>query len=206
MDRRGWQTTVHGVIKSWTRLKVTHTLADSLVAQRIKTACSTGDLGSIPRLGRSPGEGNGNPLQYSCLENPMDSGARWVKVHGVAKSQTWLSDFHFHNVKLTVGSGCLPGTLFKLPVHLRGSEWVVLVNEPWAKDMCHFCTEALKCLAFCLHGVPYFFCSDIGNNVLKMGTTKWKETGFLKIWRDKNLPNLANSYLIWMWVENNLSL
>ena len=62
--------------------------------------------------------------------------------------------------------------------------------------MCHFCTEALKCLAFCLHGVPYFFCSDVGNNVLKMGTTKWKETGFLKIWRDKNLPNLANSYLI----------
>ena len=44
--------------------------------------------GLIPGLGRSPGEGNGNPLQYSCLENPMDSGAWWATVHGVAKSQT----------------------------------------------------------------------------------------------------------------------
>ena len=43
-----------------------------------------GDAGSIPGLGRSPGEGNGNPLQYSCLDNPMDRGAWWVIVHGVA--------------------------------------------------------------------------------------------------------------------------
>ena len=64
------------------------------------SACNVGDLGSIPGLGRSPGEGNGNPLQYSCLENPMDGGAWWAAVHGVAKSQTQLSDFtftfHFH--------------------------------------------------------------------------------------------------------------
>ena len=45
-------------------------------------ACNVGDLGSIPGLGRSPGEGNGNPLQYSCLENPMDGGAWWATVHG----------------------------------------------------------------------------------------------------------------------------
>ena len=44
--------------------------------------------GSIPGLGRSPGEGNGNPLQYSCLENPMDRGAWRATVHGVAQSQT----------------------------------------------------------------------------------------------------------------------
>ena len=55
-------------------------------------ACNAGDLGSIPGLGRSPGEGNGNPIQYSCLENPMDSGAWWATVHGVEKSQTRLSD------------------------------------------------------------------------------------------------------------------
>ena len=48
-----------------------------------------------PGLGRSSGEGNGNPLQYSCLENPMDDGAWRAKVHGVAKSWTWLSDFTF---------------------------------------------------------------------------------------------------------------
>ena len=50
------------------------------------------DLGSIPGLGRSPGGGNGNPLQYSPLGNPMDRGAWWATAHGVAKSQTRLSD------------------------------------------------------------------------------------------------------------------
>ena len=59
------------------------------------SACNAGDLGSIPGLGRSPGEGNGNALQYSCLENPMDGGAWWATVHGIAKSQTRLSDFTF---------------------------------------------------------------------------------------------------------------
>ena len=49
---------------------------------------SVGDAGSIPELGRSPGRGHGNPLQYSCLENPMSRGAWWTEVHGVAKSQT----------------------------------------------------------------------------------------------------------------------
>ena len=51
-----------------------------------------GDAGSIPGSGRSLGEGNGNPLQYSCLENPMDRGAWAATVHGVAKSRTRLSD------------------------------------------------------------------------------------------------------------------
>ena len=50
-------------------------------------AGDTGDSGSIPGLGRSPGEGNGNPLQYSCLENPMDGGAWWATVHQVTKSR-----------------------------------------------------------------------------------------------------------------------
>ena len=49
---------------------------------------NAGDLGSIPGLGRSPGEGNGNPLQYSCLENIMDGGAWQATIHGVTKSQT----------------------------------------------------------------------------------------------------------------------
>ena len=50
-----------------------------------ESACSEGDQGLIPGLGRSPGEGNGNLLQYSCLENPMDRGARWATLHRVAK-------------------------------------------------------------------------------------------------------------------------
>ena len=56
------------------------------------SACNAGDLGSIPGSGRAPGEGHGNPLQYSCLENPMDRGAWQATVHGVAKSRTQLSD------------------------------------------------------------------------------------------------------------------
>ena len=52
------------------------------------SACNAGDLGSIPELGRSPEEGNGNTLQYSCLENPMNGGAWEAAVHGVAKSRT----------------------------------------------------------------------------------------------------------------------
>ena len=57
------------------------------------SACNAGDLGSIPGLGRSPGGRHGNPLQYSCLENPLDGGAWWATVHGVAKNRTRLSDF-----------------------------------------------------------------------------------------------------------------
>ena len=56
-----------------------------------ESACSAGDLGMIPGSGRPPGEGNGYPLQYSCLENSMERGAWWATVHRVAKSWTRLS-------------------------------------------------------------------------------------------------------------------
>ena len=57
-----------------------------------ESACSAEDKGLISGLGRCPGEGNGYPLQDSCLENSMERGAWWVTVHGVAKSWTQLSD------------------------------------------------------------------------------------------------------------------
>ena len=57
-----------------------------------ESACNAGDPCSIPGLGRSPGEGNGNPLQFSSLENSIDRGAWWATVHGIEKSQTQLSD------------------------------------------------------------------------------------------------------------------
>ena len=60
-----------------------------------ESTCNAGDMSLIPGSGRFPGEGNGNPLQYFCLENPMDGEAWWATVHGVAKSRTWLH-FHFH--------------------------------------------------------------------------------------------------------------
>ena len=60
-------------------------------AEGKESTCSAGDLGSTPGLERSPGEGNSNPLQYSCLENLMDTGAWRVTVHGVTNSQTQLN-------------------------------------------------------------------------------------------------------------------
>ena len=57
-----------------------------------ESACNVGNSGSISVSGRSPGEGNGNPLQHSCLENSMDRGAGRATVHGIAKSRTRLSD------------------------------------------------------------------------------------------------------------------
>ena len=57
-----------------------------------ESTCNARDLGSIPGLGRSPGGGHGNPLQYSCLENLMDRGAWWATVYGIAKSRTQLSN------------------------------------------------------------------------------------------------------------------
>ena len=91
MDTKGWGGT------NWEiRIDIYALLCikwDSLVADSKASAHNAGDLGSIPGLGRSPGEGNGNPLQCSCLENSMDGGAWWATVHGVAKSRTRLSDF-----------------------------------------------------------------------------------------------------------------
>ena len=57
-----------------------------------ESACNAGDPGLTLGLGRSPGEGNGNPLQYSCLENSMDREAWWATVHGVTKNQIQLSN------------------------------------------------------------------------------------------------------------------
>ena len=72
-----------------------------------ETICNAGDLGLIPGSGISPGEGNGNPLQYSCLRNPMDRGACQATVHGVTESQTQLTCFTLssHTVFLGGTSG-----------------------------------------------------------------------------------------------------
>ena len=78
MDREAWRAAVHGVAKSRTRLS--HRTKMALVLKNPPT--NAGDTGSIPGSGRSPGEGNGNPLQYSSLENPVDRGAWPATIHG----------------------------------------------------------------------------------------------------------------------------
>ena len=80
------------------------------------SACNAGDLGLIPGSGRSPGEGNGTPLQYSCLENPMDRGAWWATVHGVAKSQTRLRDLTFISLSNSMKSHILPEVILYFTV------------------------------------------------------------------------------------------
>ena len=74
------------------------------------SASNAGDLGSIPGSGRSSGEGNGNTLQHSCLENPMDGGAWWATVHGVTKSRTRLSDLTFNFQRQRKEKACENGT------------------------------------------------------------------------------------------------
>ena len=69
-----------------------------------ESACNVGDLSSIPGSGRSPGKENGNPVQYSCLENTMDRRAWQATVHRVTKSQTQLSDFTFIRIYTYIAS------------------------------------------------------------------------------------------------------
>ena len=92
MDREAWRAAIHGVAKSWTRLS---DLSDLMVTWGFpggsdgkESACNARDQGSNLGLGRYPGEGNGIPLQYSCLKNSMDRGAWRATVHGVAESDT----------------------------------------------------------------------------------------------------------------------
>ena len=129
------------------------------MAQMVKaSACNAGDLGLIPGSGRL---GNGNPLQYSCLENPMDGGAWWATVHGVAKTQTWLRDFTFRthpvdcrthwilrpcSTRVTVpGSYPQPiNTLLTYCIH----QWKVILYPlcKWASPWCPGDKRQLKCL------------------------------------------------------------
>ena len=101
-----------------------------------ESACNAGDPGSIPGSQRSPGEGNGYPLQYSCLGNSMDREAWRATVHGVTKSWTWLSNTRAHththtittnNRKALINTECFP---FAIPCSSTRSE------IPWRQRLC----------------------------------------------------------------------
>ena len=121
----------------------------SMVENLPANAEDSGAMGSIPWLRRSPGEGNGNPLQYSCLENSMDRAVWWATVHGVPKSWTWLSNwacpravywsfcFHCYQKQLDIRS-----TSAMLSLHLGRSS----------------CISVRLSVApfFCRTGIPHF--------------------------------------------------
>ena len=99
-DGGAWWAAVYGVAPSRTRLKQLSSSSsrasqEELVVKNLPVnARDTRDAGQIPRLGRSPGVGNGNPLQYSSLENSLERGAQQATIHGVAKSWTQLRTEH----------------------------------------------------------------------------------------------------------------
>ena len=84
-------------------------------------ACNAEDLGSISELGRVAGEGNGHPLQYSCLENPTDRGAWQTTVHRMAKVHTWLTWLSMHAPTVTFPKGLTKPLCLKLPIRPRPS-------------------------------------------------------------------------------------
>ena len=93
-DIREHEFSVMGLYKLWVNCPLFSNMKNRRMWSEVAWACNGGDLGSIPEWGRSPGEQNGYPLQYSCLENFMDRGAWQATVRGVAKSWTWLTNFH----------------------------------------------------------------------------------------------------------------
>ena len=122
----------------------------SLVAQPVENPpASAGDVGSVPEWRRSPGEGHDNPLQYSCLENPMDRGAWRPTVHGVTKCWTWLKRLRIHakekkrekwvfysfpffrtkEIKKTVSSLNIP-SFFTLTAHNSECLWLFAFQPP----------------------------------------------------------------------------
>ena len=106
------------------------------MAQRLKRLPA--NVGLIPGSGRFPGEGNGNPLWYSCLENPMDGGAWWATVHGVAKSQTRLSDFTYFLTKFRTNYNSLKliNHLISLSGSFKQSVFIVNANASIKVQLC----------------------------------------------------------------------
>ena len=95
-DGGAWWAAIYGIVESQTQLKRLRSSSSSWWLRGEESACNVGDAGDtdlIPGSGRSPGGGNGNPLWYSCLENPMDRGDWQAMIHGVSKSWTCLSDW-----------------------------------------------------------------------------------------------------------------
>ena len=126
------------------------------------SAHNAGDMGLISGSGRFPGEGNGNPLQYSYLENPMDGEAWWAAVHGAAKSQTQLNNFTF--------------TLYSSCYTLHSPELICFMTI----------TGSLHLLTTFIHSLPHIS----GNYHSGLHFCKFEKTSFLLV--KANIDNLAS--------------
>ena len=112
------------------------------------TAGDTGDMGSIPRLGRPPGGGHGNPLQCSCLENPMDRGAWLATVHRLTKNWIWVKQLSGHATCQGTNMGLVPTIVMSIPIIYSETkkitiEWVcgpsgATVNPTETKSLSNF--------------------------------------------------------------------
>ena len=140
--------------------------------------CLLANAGSIPRSGRSPGVGNGNPLQYSCLESSMDRGVWLATVQGVAKSRPWLSNWtHTHQIGRNIAL-----------------DWTQVINMNWLTRQTSFCVLAgMYCnnlyiwlMNICIHVLIWLSLNKIQitkifwSNVYK-GTLIWRDIGSLKL-------------------------
>ena len=96
-----------------------------------ESACNARDLGLIPGSGRSPRDGNGNPLQYSCLENPMDRGASLAIVHGINKSWTWLSDWITTTNWYVISTSITKHRYYQFVVAVKSLSCVQHFVTPW---------------------------------------------------------------------------
>ena len=127
---------IHTIISDWRIL---------VVSLQLESACNVRDLGSIPGLGRSPGEGKGYPLQYSDLENSMD-----CTVHGVTKSWTWLSDFHFHFSARNITGSCQATVASPAPndpfqQQYKGDHSPSVCNTHWMIEFLCLLADISKC-------------------------------------------------------------
>ena len=132
----------------------------SLVFQTVVSACNAGDLSSIPGLGRFPGEGNGNPLQYSCLKNSKEEGVWKAIVHGVAKSWTRLSNFTFFLSWYTF-IGIICSWLADCPKGEADTDWFAcdvcsLIFQWWIKQVLMTTYNDYKIISLCLNMWKHF--------------------------------------------------
>ena len=175
-----------------------------------ESACNAGDLGSIPGSGRSPGQGNGTPLQYSCLKNSMDRGAWWAVVHGVANAaHNWVANTHILiiiclNVDV-FESILLPNLLSFLVIYIHVFHQIWEVFSYLKKKKFFSAFYSLFSPA-CLSAVSLQSCPTLCNpidisppgspipGILQARTLEWVAISFSNAWSEK-----------WKWSHSVLS-